>query len=444
AATPQPAWEVTGNQANALLGWSVNTADDVNGDGFADVIVGATYYSDDNVDEGHAFVYHGSLAGLSQSPDWTADGDQASAYFGAAVSGVGDVNGDGYDDVIVGADFYDGGQTDEGGTYVYHGSAVGLSNDPAWAAQGEQAAAFFGGAAGPAGDVNGDGYADVIVGARGYSNGQTEEGRAYVYYGSAAGLSPNPDWMMESDQAHARFGAAVGPAGDVNDDGFDDVVVGAWAFDDGQSDEGRAFVYLGSATGLSLTPHWMAESDQINARFGFAVNTAGDVNGDGYDDLLVGAPRYDDGLIDQGRVYLYLGSPSGVAAVPAWIVSGSVAGADWGSAVSTAGDADGDGYDDVIIGADWYSHDETQEGAAFIYNGSPAGLGLAPNWVIESDQEGAWLGFALGAAGDVNGDDLADVIVGAILFDDGQMDEGWAAVYLGHPLFRHYFPLVRR
>ena len=118
------------------------------------------------------------------------------------------MNGDGYADVIVGASYYDNGQTDEGRAYVYHGSAAGLSATAAWTAESDQAGAYFGGSVATAGDVNGDGYSDVIVGASSYDNGEADEGRAYVYHGSAAGLSATPAWTAESDQARAPTSAA--------------------------------------------------------------------------------------------------------------------------------------------------------------------------------------------------------------------------------------------
>ena len=141
-----------------------------------------------------------------------------------------------------------------------------------------------------AGDVNGDGFADVIVGASGYDNGQTDEGRAFVYHGSAAGLATTAAWTAESDQANARFGSSVATAGDVNGDGFSDVIVGAYAYDNGQTDEGRAFVYHGLGGGLSQRPPPGPRSrTRLGAEFGFSVATAGDVNGDGYSDVIVGA-----------------------------------------------------------------------------------------------------------------------------------------------------------
>ena len=129
------------------------------------------------------------------------------------------------------------------------------------------------------------------MGAYEYDNGQTNEGAAFVYHGSASGLSALADWTMESDQEFSQFGWSVSTAGDVNGDGYSDVIVGAQSYSNGETEEGRAFVYHGSAVGLGFYPltSWTAESDQVYARFGRSVSTAGDVNGDGYSDVIVGA-----------------------------------------------------------------------------------------------------------------------------------------------------------
>jgi hypothetical protein len=151
--------------------------------------------------------------------DWTAEGNQNSAFFGCSVSTAGDVNRDGFCDVIVGSSSM---------AFVYHGSASGLSASANWTALGSSV--------GTAGDVNGDGYADVITGS---------SEKAFVYYGSATGLSAGPVWTLEGKQAGAGFGSSVGTAGDVNGDGLTDVIVGAYLYDNGQSNEGAAFVYYG-------------------------------------------------------------------------------------------------------------------------------------------------------------------------------------------------------
>jgi hypothetical protein len=151
---------------------------------------------------------------------------------------------------------------------------------------------------GTAGDVNGDGYDDILVGAPYYDNPEGDEGGIFVWYGSAGGLGENgtpenADWRAESNQASALFGYSVGTAGDVNGDGFDDIIVGAWLYDNPQSGEGMAFVWYGSAVGLGEkgTPAnagWKYESDRDGTGLGYAVATAGDVNGDGCSDIIVG------------------------------------------------------------------------------------------------------------------------------------------------------------
>jgi len=253
-------------------------------------------------------VYHGSASGLSTTAAWTAENDEAGAQFGFSVATAGDVNGDGYSDVIVGAHRYDNGETDEGRAFVYNGSATGLAPDSSWTAESNQAGANFGVAVACAGDVNGDGYSDIIIGAHLYDNGQTDEGRTFVYLGSPGGPALAPGWTAEGDQPGANFGISVAGAGDVNGDGYSDVVVGAHRYDNAQTDEGRAFVYHGSASGLGLAAAWTGESDQASANLGISVACAGDVNGDGYSDVLAGAPLYDDVQTSEGRASVYYGN----------------------------------------------------------------------------------------------------------------------------------------
>ncbi len=329
------------------------------------------------------------IAGLYPAPDWMAESDQANARFGFSVSTAGDVNGDGYADVVVGAQMYDNGQLDEGAAFVYYGSQTGLSTAPNWMVDGDQADARLGWAVSTAGDVNGDGYADVLIGVPYYDGGQSDEGRAYVYYGFAGGLSVLPSWVAESDQTDARFGRSLGAAGDVNSDGYADVVIGAALYDAGQTDEGRAFVYHGSAMGLNPEAAWMAEGNQAHAWFGHRVGTAGDVNGDGYDDVIIGAPYSEDQQSGGGWAEVYHGSALGLNLIPDWMAEGAHLGARFGSSVGTAGDVNSDGLADVIVGAQWHGGGEELEGAAYVYlavtpiagleavNDSPTSLGSA-------------------------------------------------------------------
>ncbi|MCZ7582850.1 MAG: integrin alpha [Deltaproteobacteria bacterium] len=170
--------------------------------------------------------------------------------------------------------------------------------------------------------MNGDGYDDVIVGARSYDNGQNEEGGAFVFLGSDSGVQASPVWTAESDQAGAQFGFSVSGAGDVNADGYDDVIVGAPFFGNGEGNEGMAFVFLGEAAGVQSSPIWTAESNQSNAYLGRSVSGAGDVNGDGYDDVIVGARVFTNDQNEEGRAFVFLGEAAGVQSSPVWTAEG--------------------------------------------------------------------------------------------------------------------------
>ena len=425
------AWTGESNQASAWYGYSVSSAGDVNGDGYSDVLVGAYRYDNGETDEGRAYLYHGSASGLSTTAAWTGESNQASAYYGASVSSAGDVNGDGYSDVLVGAYYYDNGETDEGRAYLYLGSGGGLTTTSSWTGESNQADALYGYSVSSAGDVNGDGYSDVVVGAYYYSNGQTYEGRVYLYHGSASGLPTTAAWIGEPNQGVSYYGNSVSSAGDVNGDGYSDVVVGAYGYNNGQVLEGRAFLYHGSASGLSTTAAWTGESNQGSAYYGWSVSTAGDVNGDGYSDVLIGAYYFDNGQNNEGRAYLYHGSASGLSATAAWTGESNQADAQYGNSVSTAGDVNGDGYSDVVVGALQFSNGETYEGRAYLYHGSASGLLTTAAWTGESNQANAFYGTSVGTAGDVNGDGYSDVLVGANFYDNGETNEGQASVYHG-------------
>jgi FG-GAP repeat/FG-GAP-like repeat len=427
-----PAWTTEGNQVNAFLGLPVAPAGDVNGDGFADLVVGASEYDNGHPNEGRALVFHGGPTGLATSPAWTAEGDQPGGNFGIATTTAGDVNGDGFADLLVGAHLFDDGSVNEGVAFLFLGSAAGLAPTPAWRRGGNQDGALFGHSVATAGDVNGDGYADAIIGAELFDNGTTNEGRAFVFHGSPAGLDTVATWTAEGDQNGATFGRFVATAGDVNGDGFADVIVGAPAYDQGESNEGRAFVFLGGPAGLAPVAAWSAASDQMDANLG-TVGTAGDVNGDGYSDVIAGALAFDAGETDEGRAFVFHGGASGLAADASWSAAGATADAALGFALAAAGDVNGDGYSDAVIGVPGYDGGNPGEGRALVYHGSAAGLDTVIAWSAEADRDSAAFGSAVAGTGDVNGDGYSDVIVGAPRYADGDADEGAAFVYLGSP-----------
>ena len=423
-------WSGVGESSNDYFGVSVASAGDVNGDGYADVIVGA--YSAPGAGSnstGEAYVYYGSASGLASSAAWNANGEAASDRFGYSVASAGDVNGDGYADVIVSAAYNDGAGSNAGEAYVYHGSASGLSATPDWSDQGEAASDYFGYSVAAAGDVNGDGYADVIVGAKWNDDAGGNAGEAYVYHGSASGLSATPDWSDQGEAAGDNIGFSVAGAGDVNGDGYGDVVVGAYANDGAGTNAGEAYVYHGSASGLSASPDWSDQGEAVGDYFGYSVAAAGDVNGDGYADVIVGA-RYNDGAAtNAGEAYVYHGSASGLSATPDWSDQGETANDYFGLTVAGAGDVNGDGYADVIVGAAYNDDAGSGAGEAYVYHGSASGLSATPDWSDQGEAANDFFGSSVASAGDVNGDGYAAVIVGASSNDDAGSSAGAAYVY---------------
>jgi hypothetical protein len=291
------------------FGYAVAGAGDLNGDGYADVVVGARQYSLGQMNEGAAYVFYGSQYGLAAVPGWRYESDQLSANLGYAVAGAGDLNADGYADLAIGAPFFDEGEEDEGIVHIFYGSSSGLSPLPNTSLQANRAEAWFGASVAGAGDVNADGYDDVIVGAPHANEGQDNEGMAFVYFGSESGLNPHAGWLYASDQIAAWFGCSVAPAGDVNTDGYADIVIGAYGYETDQPDEGAAFVFLGGENGPAQAYAWHGEGNKIDTRYGFSAGTAGDINRDGRADLIIGAPEYrrDEKTI-MGQALLYLGT----------------------------------------------------------------------------------------------------------------------------------------
>jgi hypothetical protein len=209
------------------------------------------------------------------------------------LSSAGDVNADGYSDLAVGAPGHNG---NTGKVYVFHGSATGLAASADWSKTGEASTNYFGTVA-PAGDVNGDGYSDLAVGALGFS---VTTGKAYLFLGSAGGLSVNADWSQVGEGASDTYGH-VASAGDFDGDGYGDLAVGAQGFDNYR---GKVYLYRGSPGGLNLTADLTLLGEMEESSFSFTAS-AGDVNGDGFPDLAVGAPWFGGYT---GKVYLYHGS----------------------------------------------------------------------------------------------------------------------------------------
>ena len=368
---------------------------DVNGDSYEDVLIGDRDYDYLNLrdDNGRAWLFFGSSSGISNIADIVFNPPYTNYYgfFGVQVACAGDVNNDGFEDIIIGMDNYDQSNQDEGAVFVYYGSPTGPNTTPSWMARGVYNYAHFGLTVDSAGDVNGDSYDDIIVGT--LEQYLTSQPHVYVWYGGAAGLGENgtptnADWTATGPSAGVSgFGRMVRGLGDVNGDSYDDIMIGSHLYDDTVTNEGAVFVYYGSAGGLGNpgTPanaDWMAASAQVDSRFGYAGDGVSDLNGDGYDDIAVGAYAYDNPEISEGKVFVWYGSASGLGD------DGNPTNADWNAEANISASL---GY--VVRPGGDVNHDgyadllATANGYSFDAQGQPlAGAGA---WFI-------WAGSASG------------------------------------------------
>ena len=450
-----PAWQARGVEQGERLGEAVAGAGFVNGDLYADILVGVEKGGLDK--EGQAQLYLGSASGPEGSPSWQVLGETRGGLFGAALDGAGDVNNDGWDDILVGAANYtlSSEQAGEGAVYLYYGGETGPALTYDWKFESNLKGANLGGALAGAGYINGDDYADIIVGLPHYNTDTLENaGAAYVFFGSADGLAADFDWIDVGAQSAALFGAEVNAAGDVNGDGFDDVLIGAPYYNDpasGFDDVGIVYLYAGNAAGLSNVPAWSFKGTQTGERVGDSAAYAGDVNGDGCADIIIGAPGYNAGeLINAGRAFVFYGcraTSSGLNDIPEWEYSFPQAGANFGFDVSSAGDTNADGFAEILVGAHLYDDEQAAEGAVFAFFGSALGIVNQPVWLVEGNKNETEFGYAVDNAGDTNHDGFSDALIGSPSFRVDELIRGSAFLYFGSAekiIYHNFLPFIRR
>ena len=427
-----PSWIVAGGQGSGALGLALASAD-LDGDGVDDLVLGMPGLNDGQSSEGGAFFFAGDGVSYATSAAWVRTSDEPFAFLGGSVSIPGDLNADGIDDLVLGAWQADGTTANEGRIEVFYGGVGGLSSSPDLVVFGGQGGGSFGYSL-AGGDLNGDGITDLVVGAPTWEDTQPSEGAVFWYAGSAAGLAGTPSGMLSFGTASAAFGYSLAVVGDIDQDGDDDLLVGSPEYTNVEIGEGRVVLVHGDPSGPVSLVAWEAESDQASARMGHSVSSAGDVNDDGHPDFIVGTPWFDTMAAESGQVELWLGATDPPAVSADWTWQGLQGGGLAGVAVLGAGDLNGDGVPDLAVGASHADISVPDEGLVYIFPGTSGDVPwLQPGRVVALGGMLAQFGSALTTAGDANGDGYDDLLVGGWNFSSAAFGEGVASLLLGVP-----------
>lgn len=412
-------------------GIGLNSAGDVNGDGYDDLLVTGVLPNGVYSNSNYTYLYLGAPGGVNPTPvEVTVV--RPLVMDGVSARSAGDLNGDGHDEFAVAIPFAEGPMWNDK-VIVYGWSDTGVPQ-PVWGLGEASISLKF---AGAAGDVNGDGYGDLIISGAAYPEEHPNGvNGARVFFGSPEGVENTPACEVWKYQESLSFAADYLPVGDLNGDGYDDVVIYSEPHGWSSEDPARYFLHLyrGGPGGLSPAPDWEAVEWSVPV---FPMSSGklakGDINGDGMPDLVFGAPlaapteeaRY------EGGVFVYFGQDGAYEELPGWgWYSGWVN--SWCGESVAVSDVNGDGYGDVIVGAGQWGIEEDSatmgDGRIFVFYGGPEGPGSAPDLTLTGASD--FYGRTFAQVGDLNGDGIEDFAIRSIADADAEGVMGDVQVFL--------------
>ncbi len=396
---------------------------DVDGDGYDDIVVGGPKYDNDR---GRAYLFYGG-PDIDTTCDLILEGETEGDLFGRTVS-CDDIDSDGNDDIVIGAPFY---KDRRGRAYLYWGSeraSMDANPDKVFEGKAEEGACFSLSPGPVIYDIDNDGYRDIIISDVRYPGDYT--GRVFLYYGNTKELMDTSyDLIFTSENSGDNFGIAIG-CGDVDNDGYADLIIGA-RFHPGGGIKGdcigRAYLYYGgSRSNMDAKADEIFDAESLKKNYFGQGIVCLDQNKDGFDDILIGAQGYKE---RQGRVYLFYGDTrANFDTVSDKVFDGEMEFSDYGFVI-ICGDIDGDDNDDIVIGADLIRQ---QVGRVYLYWGSElSGPSPKPGRIFTGENPGEWFSLKM-ACGDVNNDGYDDLVIGAKGYKAGS-EQGRAYLYYGGP-----------
>lgn len=476
-------FQVNGINSQDFSGRSVSTAGDFNGDGLQDIIIGAS--SADAIgrtNAGQTYVIYGraasytsqlNLSQLNGTNGFIINGISENHRSGNTVSNAGDINGDGFDDILIGGiEIGPNGNPNDGECYVIFGTSEiissplelsSLNNNIGFIVKGNLDT-FFGNSLSGAGDINNDGIADFIVGAPGVNNSR---GEAYIIFGKtdtfdaifeASNLNGSNGFTISGSDNELLFGRSVSDGEDINSDGIDDIIISSW----GTSTSGSIYIVYGSssspanipASSLDGNSGFMINSlDNSDGNAGISVSGIGDVNGDSLNDIAIGANETNpNNISNAGQAYIVLGNSTGFPAIfelsaldgnNGFILNGNDFFGYAGFSVSGPGDFNNDGINDVLVSGHGATPDNgvDRAGESYLIFGKTTPFpmtmelsnldetaGITFNGVDQVD----YSGISISGAGDINGDEINDLAIGAFRADpNNTLDSGETYVIFG-------------